>query len=35
MLGVELLLIDAGTTIRRFIQEIRSNQAYYRLARGF
>jgi len=35
MLGVELLLIDADTTIRRFAQEIRSNQAYYRLAQGF
>jgi L-arabinose isomerase len=35
MLGVELLVIDAGTTIRRFVHEIRSNQAYYRLAQGF
>jgi L-arabinose isomerase len=35
MLGVELLLIDAGTTIRGLTQEIRSNQAYYRLAQGF
>jgi len=35
MLGVELLVIDANTTIRRFINEIRSNQAYYRLAQGF
>jgi L-arabinose isomerase len=35
MLGVELLLIDADTTIRRFAQEIRANQAYYRLAQGF
>jgi L-arabinose isomerase len=35
MLGVELLVIDADTTIRRFVHEIRSNQAYYRLAQGF
>jgi L-arabinose isomerase len=35
MLGVELLVIDAATTIRRFVHEIRSNQAYYRLAQGF
>jgi len=35
MLGVELLVIDADTTIRQFASEIRSNQAYYRLAQGF
>ncbi|MFC8448281.1 L-arabinose isomerase [Kitasatospora sp. NPDC057223] len=35
ILGVELLTIDADTTIRRFTQEIRWNQAYYRLAQGF
>jgi L-arabinose isomerase len=34
VLGTELLLIDADTSIRRFTQEIRWNQAYYRLARG-
>ena len=34
MLGVELLLIDADTTVRRLVHEIRSNQAYYRLAQG-
>ncbi|HET9895372.1 MAG TPA: L-arabinose isomerase [Streptosporangiaceae bacterium] len=34
MIGVELLIIDAGTTIRRFGDEIRWNQAYYRLAQG-
>jgi L-arabinose isomerase len=33
-LGVELLTIDAETTTARFEQEIRWNQAYYRLARG-
>jgi L-arabinose isomerase len=35
MLGVELVLIDADTTPRRFAQELRWNQAYYRLAQGF
>jgi L-arabinose isomerase len=35
MLGVELLVIDDSTTIRRFVHELRSNQAYYRLAQGF
>ncbi|WP_424533290.1 L-arabinose isomerase [Sphaerisporangium viridialbum] len=35
MLGVELVLIDAATTSRRFAQELRWNQAYYRLAQGF
>jgi L-arabinose isomerase len=34
MLGVELLLIDSGTTMRQFLGEIRANQAYYRLAQG-
>ncbi len=34
MLGTELLLIDEDTDIRRFSQEIRWNQAYYRLAGG-
>jgi L-arabinose isomerase len=32
MLGTELLIIDADTTIRQFTNEIRWNQAYYRLA---
>lgn len=35
MLGVELLVIDADTTIRRFTRELRWNQAYHRLAQGF
>ncbi|HEU5271073.1 MAG TPA: L-arabinose isomerase, partial [Jatrophihabitans sp.] len=35
MAGVELLVIDADTTIRQFAKELRWNQAYYRLARGF
>jgi L-arabinose isomerase len=34
MLGVELLIIDAETTARQFRNEIRWNQAYYRLAQG-
>ncbi|HET6480590.1 MAG TPA: L-arabinose isomerase [Actinoplanes sp.] len=35
MLTTELLIIDADTRIREFAKEIRWNQAYYRLARGF
>jgi len=34
MLGVELLVIDADTTIRRFTNEVRWGQAYHRLAQG-
>jgi L-arabinose isomerase len=34
MTGVELLTIDAGTTLRQFTKEIRWNQAYHRLAHG-
>jgi L-arabinose isomerase len=34
ILGVELLHIDADTTIRAFSNEIRWNSAYYRLAQG-
>lgn len=34
MAGVELLTIDAGTTLRQFTKEIRWNQAYHRLAQG-
>jgi L-arabinose isomerase len=34
MTGVELLVIDAETTLRQFTKEIRWNQAYYRLAGG-
>jgi len=34
MLGVELLVIGSGTTMRQFLGEIRANQAYYRLAQG-
>jgi L-arabinose isomerase len=35
MTGTELALIDGQTTTRRFAQELRWNQAYYRLAQGF
>jgi len=35
MSQTELLLIDANTSMRAFANEVRWNQAYYRLARGF
>jgi L-arabinose isomerase len=35
MARTELLLIDGSTTRRQFANEIRWNQAYYRLAQGF
>jgi L-arabinose isomerase len=35
MVGVELLMIDADTTTRQVVKEIRWNQAYHRLAQGF
>jgi L-arabinose isomerase len=34
MAGVELLTIDASTNLRDFTQQLRWNQAYYRLAQG-
>jgi L-arabinose isomerase len=34
MLSVELLVIDADTTVRQFTRELRWNQAYHRLAHG-
>ncbi len=34
MLGIELLVIDAATTPRGFLREVRQNLAYYHLARG-
>jgi L-arabinose isomerase len=34
MVGIELLVIDAETTPARFIDRLRWNQAYYRLAQG-
>ncbi len=35
MTRTELVMIDADTHPRRFLQELRWNQAYYRLAHGF
>ncbi|WP_414690032.1 L-arabinose isomerase [Nocardioides sp.] len=35
MVGTELVLIDEHTDARRFTQELRWNQTYYRLAQGF
>ncbi|MEU0535248.1 L-arabinose isomerase [Amycolatopsis tolypomycina] len=35
LLGVELLVIDSGTTPHDFADRIRWNQAYHRLAQGF
>jgi L-arabinose isomerase len=35
ILGVELVHIDADTTIKAFSNELRWNNAYYRLAQGF
>lgn len=35
MAGMECLLIDAGTTIRGFVKELRWNDVYYHLATGF
>jgi L-arabinose isomerase len=32
--GVELVVIDADTTIHQFANELRWNRAYYHLARG-
>jgi len=35
ILGVELLHINSETTMKQFVNEVRWNNAYYRLARGF
>ena len=35
MVRTELLVIDEGTRMRDFVNEIRWNQAYFRLAQGF
>jgi L-arabinose isomerase len=35
MIGAELLIIDADTTVGQFGKEMRWSQAYYRLAQGF
>ena len=32
--GTELAVIDEGTTARQFANELRWNQAYFRLAQG-
>lgn len=34
MTGVELLVIDADTTVQGFSREVRWNAAYWRLAQG-
>jgi L-arabinose isomerase len=34
MAGTEILVIDEATTSRAFENQVRSNAAYYRLARG-
>jgi L-arabinose isomerase len=33
--GIETVIIDAKTTVREFLKELRSNEVYYGLARGF
>lgn len=35
MAGIELIVIDDGSTVRGVKQELRWNELYYRLARGF
>jgi len=35
MAGIEVLIIDAETRLREFRKELRSNEVYYGLARGF
>ena len=35
MAGVELVVIDADTRLRQFKQELRWNEVYYALHRGF
>jgi len=35
MAGVETVIIDDKTTVREFLKELRSNEVYYGLARGF
>lgn len=35
IVGTELLVIDEQSTTRNFARELRWNQAYYRLAKGF
>ncbi len=35
MIRTELLVIDHESTVQRFVETMRWNQAYYRLAQGF
>jgi L-arabinose isomerase len=35
MAGIEIVIIDANTRLREFRKELRSNEVYYALARGF
>jgi L-arabinose isomerase len=35
MAGIETLIIDDKTTVREFLKELRANEVYYGLARGF
>jgi L-arabinose isomerase len=35
MAGMETVIIDDKTTVREFLKELRANEAYYALARGF
>jgi L-arabinose isomerase len=35
MAGIETVIIDDKTTVRGFLQELRANEVYYGLARGF
>ncbi len=34
MAGIELVLIDEGTTIRELEKELRWNEVYYHVAKG-
>ena len=35
MAGIETVVIDDETTVREFLKELRANEVYYELARGF
>jgi L-arabinose isomerase len=35
MAGIEIVIIDANTRLREFRKELRFNEVYYALARGF
>jgi L-arabinose isomerase len=34
MIGLELVVIDGGTKLREFQQQLRNNEVYYHLAPG-